>query len=161
MPLRTALLALLALTFGVTRGLHAHNGHIVSTESVSNITIDGDLSDWPREMKSHFISRTIFLCDGTPEREGLQRSLSSWGATTKRTHSTSHSKLKTTQSCLTRSEMKHGVLLMVARSSLLSATLAMTRHRFNSSIAENPASLLDNSFNDALAKHAKAARSVR
>lgn len=72
MTRRITLLTLLALTFGVMHSAHAHNGHIANAEPVSNITIDGDLCDWPDEMKTQFISTTLFLCDGMPDREGFR-----------------------------------------------------------------------------------------
>lgn len=72
MTLRFALLTFIFLACAVTQSARAHNGHFTTAEPVSGITIDGDLSDWPSEMKTHFISTTLFLCDGTPDREGFK-----------------------------------------------------------------------------------------
>lgn len=64
----------LALACSTCQSVHAHNGHIASAEPVNDITIDGDLSDWPSEMKRQFIASTIFLCDGSTDRDGFKGS---------------------------------------------------------------------------------------
>ena len=52
--------------------VHAHNGHVVSADSISDIVIDGDLSDWPARMQTHAISAVLELCDDTPSEDGFR-----------------------------------------------------------------------------------------
>ena len=47
------------------------NGHITISTPVSNIQVDGDLSDWPSNVKLHHIGTTLVVCDATPNQEGF------------------------------------------------------------------------------------------
>ena len=158
MTLRIVSLAFFALTLGVAQGLHAHNGHIVNTEPVSEITIDGDLSDWPKEMKSQFISSTLYLCDGTPDREGF-----------KGRYRVGCDYEENALYIAFEIEDDSIVLDPIgdeAWSHLDGCQIFLSLDHAGEETApvqfvyrDKPASLLNNSFNKVLAKHAKAARS--
>ena len=62
-----SILVLVALAASV----RADNGHIISADSVSGITIDGDLSDWPDRMKNHFISNEVYVWNGVSSENGF------------------------------------------------------------------------------------------
>ena len=69
MSFRFNLLTFVAISFGASMLAHAHNGHTTAAEPVSGITIDGDLSDWPSGMKTHFITTSLVVCDATPSED--------------------------------------------------------------------------------------------
>ena len=71
MLFRFTVLLLAAMAIG---SAHAHNGHTISADSVQGITVDGDLSDWPADMKSHFISNPVYMNSDTPINEGFSGS---------------------------------------------------------------------------------------
>ena len=60
LPSRTApraIVSILLLCLTVPRPISAHNGAIAVAEPVGQITIDGDLSDWPAGMATYTASR--------------------------------------------------------------------------------------------------------
>ena len=67
MSSRTQILFIITLLLFHPRA-DAHNGQSFIAHSVSGITVDGDLSDWPSDIESHAIA-VPYLYDGKPETE--------------------------------------------------------------------------------------------
>lgn len=49
------------LTCNVAVSIQAHNGYIAVAQPIEGVLIDGDLSDWPREMPYNFLSENRFV----------------------------------------------------------------------------------------------------